>query len=345
MPESRRPTEAEMRQISDIILQRSHLAPLICPFISGPEGVGRLAFNISIDVHKMHPSSERESVIAIVMNSDADHENIVGPGRIVYGELEAGGFKYFWETPLLKTWFFQMGYVDLLRSGNLQIIMTSAFGNNGQYTLFYAFDLDGAEISRQSDACDRLETDGLDKNSTVCPIFGTDTVEINSDVKGPKELLVTDERAKKIRYVFSNGRYQEVRGPKQAKKPAPPSDPRATGLNKEGMQLMEQKNYEAAIAKFEEAAMLNSAESLFANNAGFAYYKMGKYVESLYWFNKTIEIDPERAVAYLNLGDSLAKVNRNAEARQAYTKYLELAPDSKSAPDVKKKLDLLPLSR
>jgi len=33
-----------------------------------------------------------------------------------------------------------------------------------------------------------------------------------------------------------------------------------------------------------------------------------------------------------------------AEARKDYEKYLELAPDSKSAPDVKKKLDALPPS-
>jgi predicted RNA polymerase sigma factor len=36
------------------------------------------------------------------------------------------------------------------------------------------------------------------------------------------------------------------------------------------------------------------------------------------------------------------KLNRNAEARQAYQKYLELAPNSKVAPDVKKKPDALP---
>jgi len=39
-----------------------------------------------------------------------------------------------------------------------------------------------------------------------------------------------------------------------------------------------------------------------------------------------------------------AKLNRSGEARQAYTKYLELAPDSKEAPDVKKRLAALPRS-
>jgi tetratricopeptide (TPR) repeat protein len=108
------------------------------------------------------------------------------------------------------------------------------------------------------------------------------------------------------------------------------------------MSLMQQGNYQAALGKFEEAAQLNENDPLFANNAGFAYYKLERYQDSLYWFNKAIEIDPKRAIAYLNLGDALVKLNRNADAREAYKKYLQLAPDSKSAPDVKKKLDALP---
>src|SRR5258708_16067631 len=38
-------------------------------------------------------------------------------------------------------------------------------------------------------------------------------------------------------------------------------------------------------------------DPLFANNAEFAYYKLGRNQDSLYWFNKAIEIDPNRAVA------------------------------------------------
>lgn len=51
--------------------------------------------------------------------------------------------------------------------------------------------------------------------------------------------------------------------------------------------------------------------------------------------------DPKRAVAYLNLGDTLVKLHRNADARQAYKTYLEFAPSSKSAAEAKKKLEAL----
>jgi len=44
-------------------------------------------------------------------------------------------------------------------------------------------------------------------------------------------------------------------------------------------------------------------------------------------FRKAIELDPKNAEAYLWLGLSLRKENKEAEARQAFTKSLELNPN------------------
>jgi Flp pilus assembly protein TadD len=44
-------------------------------------------------------------------------------------------------------------------------------------------------------------------------------------------------------------------------------------------------------------------------------------------FQKAIELDPKNAEAYLWLALSLRKENRNAEARQAFAKSLELNPN------------------
>jgi tetratricopeptide (TPR) repeat protein len=68
---------------------------------------------------------------------------------------------------------------------------------------------------------------------------------------------------------------------------------------------------------------------------------MQQYEDAVRWFQQAIELDPKRAVAYLNLGDAYAKLNRNQEAGQAYQRYLELAPDSKVAPTVREKLKAL----
>ena len=62
-------------------------------------------------------------------------------------------------------------------------------------------------------------------------------------------------------------------------------------------------------------------------------------------FRKTIvlingvgALDPNRAIAYLNLGDAYLQVGKKSEARQAYEKYLQLQPNSKAAAGVQEKL-------
>jgi len=118
----------------------------------------------------------------------------------------------------------------------------------------------------------------------------------------------------------------------------------AVGMNEKGMKDLKEENYGVAAGEFIKAARLDPAEALYANNAGFAFYKMGRYQQSVIWFRKAIEIDPKGSVTYLNFGDALVKLNRNAEARESYKTYLELASDSKGALDVKKKLEALPPS-
>ena len=239
-PESRKPTDAEMRQISDVILQRSHLPPLSCPYESSADGVGKLAVTINIDIHKMHSGSEQESAIALVIDTDPEHEYSFGAGRIVYGELKEGGYKYLWESPLLASSYGRFGYESLLGNGDLQILVSSAWGISFQYQVFYAFDLGGNEITRQKDTCVAMDQLALDINrgTTVCPIYAAN-LEFARDTKGPKTLLVTNENDKEIMYVFSQGRYQPIG---DSKKPTPASDPVATARNREGMKLMEQKN-------------------------------------------------------------------------------------------------------
>jgi tetratricopeptide (TPR) repeat protein len=111
--------------------------------------------------------------------------------------------------------------------------------------------------------------------------------------------------------------------------------------NGEGLTFMQRHQPGSAVGWFVGAAMGDPTNAEYPNNAGFAYYQLGKYEESVLWLEKTMSIDPNRAVAYLNLGDALVRLNRSAEAREAYTKYMGLAPNSKSAADVKKKLEAL----
>jgi Flp pilus assembly protein TadD len=56
---------------------------------------------------------------------------------------------------------------------------------------------------------------------------------------------------------------------------------------------------------------------------------------------KTIALDPQRAIAYGNLGDAYFNLRRKSEARKAFLKYLELAPASNNAADIESKLKKL----
>jgi tetratricopeptide (TPR) repeat protein len=56
-----------------------------------------------------------------------------------------------------------------------------------------------------------------------------------------------------------------------------------------------------------------------------------RYLEATKW-------NPGLAEAWLRLGESLEKTKDGKGAKEAYAKYLELAPDAKNAPLIKKKL-------
>jgi tetratricopeptide (TPR) repeat protein len=76
-------------------------------------------------------------------------------------------------------------------------------------------------------------------------------------------------------------------------------------------------------------------------NAGKFYFKRGKYVAAAGRFKEATLWNPTLAEAFLLLGEADEKRHDRDGARQAYSKYLEVAPDSKRAPEVKKKLSKL----
>ncbi len=73
-------------------------------------------------------------------------------------------------------------------------------------------------------------------------------------------------------------------------------------------------------------------------NAGDFYFKRGKYSAAANRFREATMWNPEFADAYLKLGETAEKQHDAKTAKTAYAKYLELAPDSKRAAEIKKKL-------
>ena len=68
------------------------------------------------------------------------------------------------------------------------------------------------------------------------------------------------------------------------------------------------------------------------------YFKQGKYKAAINRFRDATRFNPSFAEAFLRLGEAEEKMGDKQAARDAYGKYLELAPDAKNADVVKKKI-------
>ncbi len=193
----------------------------------------------------------------------------------------------------------------------------------------------------------------FDQTDGVCAIVGekinvSDAVMLPQGKHGPAEIAVESWVADGKDRVFKlvNGAY--VPFERNAGQELPLTMVQnAAQLNEDGMVLMKKGKYKDAREVFIRAADLDPGNALYPNNAGFAYYKRGQYDFSIRkWFGKAIQIDPKRAIAYLNRGDAIARLDRYASssmARKDYERFLELAPDSKAAPE-QKNLMLCPRS-
>jgi uncharacterized protein YfaP (DUF2135 family) len=82
------------------------------------------------------------------------------------------------------------------------------------------------------------------------------------------------------------------------------------------------------LAGMEESNVVTSddiRESKNKNKQGEAAYRAGNFEESIHLYQESIELDPNNAQAYSNLGLSFSKLGRNAEAIWANRKSIALA--------------------
>ena len=68
------------------------------------------------------------------------------------------------------------------------------------------------------------------------------------------------------------------------------------------------------------------------------YLKKGSLSAAIKRYTEATRWNPTSAEAYLKLGDAEVKFKDAKAAKEAYSKYLELAPDAKNAAAIKKKI-------
>ena len=71
---------------------------------------------------------------------------------------------------------------------------------------------------------------------------------------------------------------------------------------------------------------------------GAYYFKKGSMKAAALRFEEATRWDPTSADAFLKLGEARERMGDKKSAKAAYTKYLELAPEAKDAPLIRKKL-------
>ena len=76
--------------------------------------------------------------------------------------------------------------------------------------------------------------------------------------------------------------------------------------NDHALRLFEEKKYPEALEALREAREMNPEDAEITNNLAYLLQVLGSREEAETWYRRTLELDPERAVALLNLSDLLA---------------------------------------
>ena len=71
------------------------------------------------------------------------------------------------------------------------------------------------------------------------------------------------------------------------------------------------------------------------------YFKKGSYRAAALRFRRATKWNEGYAEAWLRLGEAEEKQKDGKAAHEAYAKYLELSPEAKNAPEIRKKLEKL----
>jgi tetratricopeptide (TPR) repeat protein len=82
----------------------------------------------------------------------------------------------------------------------------------------------------------------------------------------------------------------------------------------------------------------NPLQAVKELDVGNQYMKKGAYRAAVARYTEATRWNPALAEAYLKLGEAAEKFKDPKAAKEAYSKYLELAPDAKNAAEIKKKL-------
>ena len=98
-------------------------------------------------------------------------------------------------------------------------------------------------------------------------------------------------------------------------------------LNKLAFLLMKDREYEAALEKYNRSLMLDPEDDLTHNAAAAVLRKLGRFDEAQEHYKSAVDIDANYEETYFNYGQLLVEKGDTAGARMMLEKALELKPD------------------
>lgn len=122
----------------------------------------------------------------------------------------------------------------------------------------------------------------------------------------------------------------------------PPPEKKTPPSAKPTTQVQEVEPPEEDESLIPEQCVLNPLEASRNITAGNFYFKKNNYRAAANRFKRAACWDPSSAEALLKLAESDEKLKDRDGARDAYEKYLAVAPDARNAAEIKKKLAKYP---
>ena len=113
----------------------------------------------------------------------------------------------------------------------------------------------------------------------------------------------------------------------------------ATSQNAAGLRLFGQGDYAAALQSFARARELAPRDPHVRNNYAWTLHKLNRQREAAQELEAVLEIDPDRDIAYANLGEVLLAQGDRAGAIAAYERFLELNRDPRRETVARRKLE------
>jgi len=101
----------------------------------------------------------------------------------------------------------------------------------------------------------------------------------------------------------------------------------ATDWFQKGYKAQIDKEYDKAISFYLRYIELDPDYAIAYYNLGNAYYDQGNHTKAIESYKKAIELNPDDAQAYYNLGYAYREQGNNAKAIESYKKAIELDPD------------------